>query len=65
MKTAATDEDIVVFRSDFFRVRDVFHPSFTANVIVSPNDIAPDVSGVQNVWIQGVGCASALTRFSG
>jgi hypothetical protein len=28
------------------------------------DDIAPDVAGIQNVWIQGVGCASAITNFS-
>jgi hypothetical protein len=33
-------------------------------MIVSADDIAPDVAGIQNVWIQGVGCASAITNFS-
>ncbi len=28
------------------------------------DDIAPDIAGIQNVWIQGVGCASAITNFS-
>jgi hypothetical protein len=32
-------------------------------VIVSAHDIAPDVPGVQNTWIQGVGCGSALQFF--
>jgi hypothetical protein len=34
-------------------------------MIVSQNDIAPDIPGVQNVWIQGVGCGSATVHFSG
>jgi len=28
-------------------------------MIVSADDIAPDTLGIQSVWIQGVGCASA------
>jgi len=33
-------------------------------MIVSADDIAPDIAGIQNVWIQGVGCASAIANFS-
>jgi hypothetical protein len=33
-------------------------------MIVSADDIAPDAAGIQNVWIQGVGCASAVAHFS-
>jgi hypothetical protein len=32
--------------------------------ICSPDDIAPDITGTQNAWIQGVGCASAVANFS-
>jgi hypothetical protein len=33
-------------------------------MIVSADDIAPDIEGVQNVWVQGVGCGSATVHFS-
>jgi hypothetical protein len=33
-------------------------------MIVSADDIAPDISGDQNVWIQGVGCGSAKVHFN-
>src|SRR5512133_2713061 len=38
--------------------------SFTAQMIVSADDLAPDIAGTQNVWIQGVGCAPAIANFS-
>jgi len=35
-------------------------------VIVSDQDFAPNMPGIQNVWIQGVGCAKAIAAtFSG
>jgi hypothetical protein len=34
-----------------------------AQMIVSAQDIAPDILGIQNVWIQGVGRASAIANF--
>jgi hypothetical protein len=33
-------------------------------MIVSDQDIDGVVQGDQNVWIQGVGCASAIVHFS-
>ncbi len=33
-------------------------------MIVSADDLAPDIAGIQNVWIQAVGCASAIANFS-
>ena len=63
-KTATTDSRTVAFKADFFRTGDGNTPSFSANVIVSAHDIAPDVQGVQNTWIQGVGCGSALQFFA-
>jgi hypothetical protein len=62
-KTVTTDDQTVAFNASFFRAGDVT-PSFHANVIVSAHDIAPDVQGVQNTWIQGVGCGSALQVFA-
>jgi hypothetical protein len=64
LKTATTDENTVVLLADFYRAGDGIDESFTAQMIVSADDIAPDVAGIQNVWIQGVGCASAIANFS-
>ncbi len=63
-KTAVTDRDTAVLLADFYRAGDGIDESFTAPMIVSQGDIAPDVEGVQNVWIQGVGCGSAIVHFS-
>jgi hypothetical protein len=63
-KSAITDEDTIVLLADFYRAGDGIDESFTAQMIVSADDIAPDIAGVQNVWIQGVGCASAIANFS-
>ena len=64
LKTATTDLHTVVLRSNFFRAGDGRGASFTASTFVSSNDLAPDIAGVQNVWIQGVGCDTATTHFS-
>jgi hypothetical protein len=64
LKTAITDDDTLVLLADFYRAGDGNDESFTAQMIVSASDIAPDIAGPQNVWIQGVGCASAITNFS-
>ncbi len=64
LKTATTDDDTVVLRADFYRAGDANDESFIANMIVSATDLAPDVLGVQNVWVQGVGCATATAHFS-
>ena len=64
LKTATTDENTVVLLADFYRAGDGNDESFTAQMIVSADDIAPDIGGIQKVWIQGVGCASAIANFS-
>jgi hypothetical protein len=64
LKTAATGPTMVVIQADFYRAGDANDESFTAQIIVSPEDIAPDLPGVQNVWVQGVGCGSAVGGFS-
>ena len=64
LKTAITDENTVGLDADFYRAGDGNDESFTAQMIVSADDLAPDIAGVQNVWIQGVGCATAITNFS-
>jgi hypothetical protein len=64
LKTVSTDGNTVGLDADFYRTGDGNDESFTAQMIVSADDIAPDIGGIQNVWIQGVGCASAITNFS-
>ena len=64
LKTARTDADTVVLLADFYRAGDGNDESFTAQMIVSVDDIAPDIAGTQNAWIQGVGCAPAIANFS-
>jgi hypothetical protein len=63
-KTATTGDGTVVLQSDFYRAGDGVDESFQARLIVSQSDIAHDIPGVQNVWIQGVGCGSAIVQFS-
>ena len=58
-KTVVTDGDTVVLQAIFFREGDGTSPSFTAKIFVSAVDEDPDAPGIQNVWIQGVGCAEA------
>jgi hypothetical protein len=64
LKTVSTDENTVGLDADFYRAGDGNDESFTAQMIVSDDDLAPDIGGIQNVWIQGVGCASAIANFS-
>jgi hypothetical protein len=64
-KTAVTDEHTAVLLSDFYRAGDGNDASFkNVQVIVSDHDLAPEIDGVQNVWIQQVGCGSANVNFS-
>jgi hypothetical protein len=64
LKPAATGPTLVIIQADFYRAGDANDESFTAQLIVSRDDIAPDIQGVQNVWVQGVGCGSAVGGFS-
>lgn len=63
-KTATTGAHTVVLNADFYRAGDGIDESFTANMIVSDTDLAPDIDGVQNLWVQGVGCGTAVVHFS-
>ena len=65
VKTGTADADTAVFRATFFRAGDGNTPAFTANMIVADHDIAPDLAGMQNVWIQGVGGADGLVHVGG
>jgi hypothetical protein len=62
-KTATTDDRTVVLLADFYRAGDGIDESFTAQMIVSEDDIAPDIEGVQHLWVQGVGCGPAIAHF--
>jgi hypothetical protein len=59
LKTATTSDTTVVLQADFYRAGDGNDESFTAKMIVSDHDIAPDLPGVQDLWVQGVGCGTA------
>jgi hypothetical protein len=63
-KTAVTDAHTEVLVSDFYRAGDGNDASFkNVQVIVADHDLAPDIDGVQNVWIQQVGCGTADVNF--
>lgn len=63
-KTAVTDNNTIVMIADFYRQGDGIDESFTAKMFVSAVDEAPDLPGIQNVWIQGVGCGDAIANFA-
>jgi hypothetical protein len=63
-KTATSGSTTAVLQADFYRAGDGIDESFTAQMIVSDTDIAPDIEGVQNLWIQGVGCGTAIVNFN-
>lgn len=64
-KTAVTDAHTEVLLSDFYRAGDGNDASFkNVQVIVSDHDLAPDIEGDQNVWIQQVGCDTANVNVS-
>jgi hypothetical protein len=64
LKTAKTSDTTVVLQADFYRAGDGNDESFTAQMIVSATDLAPDIPGLQNLWVQGVGCGTAIVHFS-
>jgi hypothetical protein len=65
VKTAFTGDKAVVLLADFYRQGDGNIESFTAKMIVSDADLDPVAPGVQNVWIQSIGCATdAVTAFN-
>src|SRR5206468_8411173 len=48
-KTATTSDTTAVLQGDFYRAGDDDDESFTAQMIVSATDIAPDIPGLQNL----------------
>jgi hypothetical protein len=69
-KPAATDEHTAVLLADFYRAGDGNDESFRAQMIVSDEDLVPDddnvpeTLGIQNLWVQGVGCGTAIVNFN-
>lgn len=63
-KTATTDGHTAVLRARFFRSGDGNDQSFTALMFIADHDLAPDLPGVQNFWIQNVGCGTATVNFN-
>jgi hypothetical protein len=63
-RTAATGDHTVVLLADFYRAGEGNDESFTAQMIVSDGDLATDILGVQNLWVQGVGCGTAIVNFN-
>lgn len=60
-----TDAHTAVLESDFYRAGDGNDASFkSVKVIVADHDIADDIPGLQNVWIERVGCGTANVNFS-
>jgi hypothetical protein len=63
LKPATTSDHTVVLKADFYRAGDANDESFTAQMIVSDEDLAPLIPGIQNFWIQGVGCGTGVVNF--
>jgi hypothetical protein len=59
LKTATTSDTTVVLKADFYRASNGNDESFTAQMIASDVDIDPLRDGIQNLWVQGVGCGTA------
>jgi hypothetical protein len=64
LKTVETGDKTVVLLADFYRQGDGNDESFTAQMIVSETDLDPVAPGVQNVWVQGIGCGTAIANFN-
>ena len=65
LKPASTGDGRVVLQADFYRAGDGNDESFTAQMIVSETDLAPEIPGIQTLWVQGVGCGVANSHFNG
>lgn len=64
LKAAETSDKTVVMLADFYRAGDGVDESFTAQMIVSDTDLDPVADGVQNIWIQQIGCGTANVNFN-
>jgi hypothetical protein len=62
-KSATTTDKTVVLQADFYRAGDGGDESFTAQMIVSETEIAPNDFPGANMWVQGVGCGTGIVNF--
>jgi hypothetical protein len=62
-KTAFTTDKTVVLQGDFYRAGDGNDESFTAQMIISETEIAPNDFPGANMWVQGVGCGTGIVNF--
>jgi hypothetical protein len=63
-KTATTSDHVIVLQADFYRAGDGDNATFHAVMFVADHDLADDIDGVQNIWIQGVGCGTGIVNFN-
>ena len=63
-KTATTSDHTIVIQADLYRASNGNDESFTAKMIVSDEDLDTVRPGVQNLWLQNVGCGTAVVNFS-
>ena len=64
-RPATTDDHTAVLLADFYRAGDGNVESFTAQMIVTDErDLDDDIPGIQNLWVQGVGCGTAIVNFN-
>ena len=64
-RPATTDDHTAVLLADFYRAGDGDVESFTAQMIVTDErDLDDDIPGIQNLWVQGVGCGTAIVNFN-
>jgi len=62
-KTVTTSDKTVVLQGDFYRAGDGGDESFTAQMIISETEIAPDDFPGANMWVQGIGCGTGIVNF--
>jgi hypothetical protein len=64
-RPATTDDHTAVLIADFYRAGDGDEASFRAQMIVTDErDLDDDIPGIQNLWVQGVGCGTAIVNFN-
>ena len=64
-RPATTDDHTAVLLADFYRAGDGDAESFQAQMIVTDErDLDDDIPGIQNLWVQGVGCGTAIVNFN-
>ncbi len=62
-KIVTTTDKTAVLLADFYRAGDGIDESFTAQMILSETEIAPNDFPGANMWVQGVGCGTGRVNF--